>query len=149
MGNLCSKSDKDENFSSPGRVLGSTPEQPARASVPKSKKTTTVGGPARTLGGSSGAASNNPNAESAPGEARSKAAEAAEVSSICASFTKGDEMADDRQARAKAASKSSGKLSSQLNAQKKQTRNETLKEASRDELRARDADENAEARRHE
>ncbi|KAI1203160.1 hypothetical protein F5X97DRAFT_285121, partial [Nemania serpens] len=96
MGNICGKSDS-EAFSQPGRVLGSAPPQPQRASVPAH-----VGGPPRTLGGDS------PSAQASGGDAddaRRRAAEAAE-------------------ARAQAASaKSSGKLGAQLAAQKKQTRN--------------------------
>ncbi|KAI1281035.1 hypothetical protein F5Y07DRAFT_355197 [Xylaria sp. FL0933] len=123
MGNICGKSESDA-FSQPGRVLGSAPPQPERASVPAR-----VGGPPRTLGGdipeaqgSSGAAADN--------DARRRAAEAAE-------------------ARAQAASaKSSGKLGATLAAQKKQTRNDTLQEISNSERRQRDADEAAQARAH-
>ncbi|KAI1162379.1 hypothetical protein F5B18DRAFT_624079 [Nemania serpens] len=121
MGNICGKSES-EPFSQPGRVLGSAPPQPQRASVPAH-----VGGPPRTLGGSSSSAQ-------ASGEdvddARRRAAEAAE-------------------ARAQAASaKSSGKLGAQLAAQKRQTRNDTLQEISSNERRQRDADEAAQARAH-
>lgn len=52
------------------------------------------------------------------------------------------------QARAKASSKG-GKLQSQLNAQKKKNLSSTLAEASNQELRARDADEAAQARNWE
>ncbi|CAJ2501784.1 Uu.00g046370.m01.CDS01 [Anthostomella pinea] len=123
MGNICGKSD-GENFSQPGRVLGSAPPQPQRASIPAK-----VTGPPRTVGGgdaNAAGASQNNNAE----DARRRAAEAAE-------------------ARANAASsKSTGKLGSQLAAQKKQTRNGTLQEISNNERRQRDADEAAETRVH-
>ncbi|KAI1458993.1 hypothetical protein F4805DRAFT_98003 [Annulohypoxylon moriforme] len=123
MGNICGKSDSD-NFSQPGRVLGSAPPQPERASVPAK-----IGGPPRTLGGE-GSSPKSPDTSSDAVEARRRAAEAAE-------------------ARAQAAtSKNTGKLSSQLAAQKKQTRNETLKEISNNEIRQRDADEAAQSRTH-
>ncbi|KAI1501754.1 hypothetical protein F5X99DRAFT_428195 [Biscogniauxia marginata] len=124
MGNICGKSDS-ENFSQPGRVLGTAPPQPQRASVP-----TKVGGPPRTLGGGDGTSSSSPGNNVDNAEARRRAAEAAE-------------------ARAQAASsRSTGKLGSQLAAQKKQTRNETLQEISNNERRLRDADEAAQARTH-
>ena len=47
-----------------------------------------------------------------------------------------------------ASSKNSGKLGQQLAAQKKQSRQETLNEISREERRARDAEQAAEARAH-
>ncbi|KAI1208826.1 uncharacterized protein F4807DRAFT_135235 [Annulohypoxylon truncatum] len=123
MGNICGKSDSD-NFSQPGRVLGSAPPQPERASVPAK-----VSGPPRTLGGA-GSTPKPPDTSSDAVEARRRAAEAAE-------------------ARAQAASsKSAGKLGSQLAAQKKQTRNDTLKEISNNEIRQRDADEAAQSRTH-
>ncbi|RYO83028.1 hypothetical protein DL766_005520 [Monosporascus sp. MC13-8B] len=128
MGNICGKSDGDA-FAQPGRVLGSAPAQPQRASVPAgaiggTASSPKVGGPPRTLGGS-----RSGGGESAD-EARRRAAEAAE-------------------ARAQAAtSKASGKLGTQLAAQKKQTRNEALKELSNSERRQRDADEAAQARSH-
>ncbi|PHH61291.1 hypothetical protein CDD81_521 [Ophiocordyceps australis] len=115
MGNLCGKQDAEPT--SPGRVLGSAPpraSQPKRAPVPAS-----VGGPPRTLG-SQGAATSS-------GDARQRAAEAAE-------------------ARAKAASSKGGKLQSQLDAQKRQSRNNVLKQASAEQQRARDADDAARAR---
>ncbi|KAK1972644.1 hypothetical protein LZ32DRAFT_5142 [Colletotrichum eremochloae] len=124
MGSVCGKEDKGDNFTSPGRPLGTAPPpQPKTAPIPAR-----VGGPPRTLGGGSGGgdgASGQQSADAA--EARRKAAEAAE-------------------ARAKAASKSTGKLSSQLNAQKKQTQTGLLKDASAQQLRQRDADAAAEAR---
>ncbi|KAK2005152.1 hypothetical protein LX36DRAFT_665188 [Colletotrichum falcatum] len=125
MGSVCGKEDKGDNFTSPGRPLGTAPPpQPKTAPIPAR-----VGGPPRTLGGGSSSggsgASGQQSADAA--EARRKAAEAAE-------------------ARAKAASKSTGKLSSQLNAQKKQTQTDLLKDASAQQLRQRDADAAAEAR---
>ncbi|KAI0432966.1 hypothetical protein F5Y09DRAFT_114248 [Xylaria sp. FL1042] len=124
MGNICGKSES-EAFSQPGRVLGSAPPQPERASVPAR-----VGGPPRTLGGGSPEAQGN-SGGATDNEARRRAAEAAE-------------------ARAQAASaKSSGKLGAQLAAQKKQTRNDTLQEISNNERRQRDADEAAQARVHD
>jgi hypothetical protein len=75
MGNICSKSANkpDAAFSQPGRVLGSsaasgTPSQPARASVPGNVVSQ---GPGRTLGG--------PSSSQDTADARSKAAEAAQV----------------------------------------------------------------------
>ncbi|KAI1733742.1 hypothetical protein F4680DRAFT_454648 [Xylaria scruposa] len=127
MGNICGKSES-EAFSQPGRVLGSAPEQPQRASIPAH-----VGGPPRTLGGGLGGGG-SPSAQGNSGDAddaRRRAAEAAE-------------------ARAQAASaRSSGKLGAQLAAQKKQTRNDTLQEISNNERRQRDADEAAQARVHQ
>ncbi|EGU87310.1 hypothetical protein FOQG_07295 [Fusarium oxysporum f. sp. raphani 54005] len=117
MGNICGKTEP-EAFSQPGRVLGSAPA-PAAGTAPVPKK---VGGPPRTLG--SGPAAE---ASGETDDARRKAAEAAE-------------------ARAKASSKPGGKLQTQLAAQKKQTRSETLKDASQEQLRAREADQAAEAR---
>ncbi|KAI2467702.1 hypothetical protein F4781DRAFT_299263 [Annulohypoxylon bovei var. microspora] len=123
MGNICGKSDSD-NFSQPGRMLGSAPPQPERSSVPAK-----IVGPPRTLGGAGGSP-NSPDTSSDAIEARRRAAEAAE-------------------ARAQATtSKNTGKLASQLAAQKKQTRNDTLKEISNSEIRQRDADEAAQARSH-
>ncbi|KAJ4314311.1 hypothetical protein N0V84_008955 [Fusarium piperis] len=118
MGNCCGKSES-EAFSQPGRVLGSAPP-PASGTAPVP---TTVGGPPRTLGGAAPAEASSGDAD----EARRRAAEAAE-------------------ARAKAFAKPGGKLQTQLAAQKKQTRSGTLKDASQEQLRARDADEAAEAR---
>ncbi|KAH8675832.1 hypothetical protein BX600DRAFT_508036 [Xylariales sp. PMI_506] len=132
MGNLCCGK-ADDNFTSPGRVLGSAPPQPQRAAVPASQK---VRGPGRTLGGSGAgkdtSSSSSPPQEpggggSAADDARKRAAEAAE-------------------ARAKAAQKTTGKLGTQLQAQKKQTRQDTLKEASENEVRAREAEQAAQAR---
>lgn len=75
MGSLCSKSSSD-NFAGQGRPVGTAPAPAGTASVPKSVK---VGGPPRTLGGG---ASQGQGGETA-GEARSRAAAAAEV---CPSF---------------------------------------------------------------
>ncbi|KAH8157846.1 hypothetical protein CIB48_g10403 [Xylaria polymorpha] len=122
MGNICGKSES-EAFSQPGRVLGSAPPQPQRASVPAH-----VGGPPRTLGGGS------PSAQGTGGDTDDARRQAAK---------------QPRYARAQAASaKSSGKLGTQLAAQKKQTRNDTLQEISNNERRQRDADEVAQARVH-
>ncbi|KAH6660170.1 hypothetical protein BKA67DRAFT_653371 [Truncatella angustata] len=125
MGQCCGKADSD-NFQTPGRSLGSAPPQPERAPVPQSRK---VGGPPRTLGGSGSASGQDAGGEAAA-DARRKAAEAAE-------------------ARAKAAQKTTGKLSEQLQAQKRQTRQDTLNEASQNELRAREADQAAQARNYD
>ncbi|KAI0164795.1 hypothetical protein GGR57DRAFT_450585 [Xylariaceae sp. FL1272] len=126
MGNICGKAESDA-FSQPGRVLGSAPPQPERASVPAK-----VGGPPRTLGGSSSSTTPQAHASSSTGDtdARRRAAEAAE-------------------ARAQAtSSKYTGPLGSKLAAQKKQTRNDTLQEMSNEERRQRDADEATQARAH-
>lgn len=70
MGNLCSKpSNEPDNFSSPGRTLGSAPPNaPTSAAVPPQVKKNT---PGRTLGGEGSGADN----------ARGAAAQAAEVRS--------------------------------------------------------------------
>ncbi|KAF4462501.1 hypothetical protein FALBO_10692 [Fusarium albosuccineum] len=119
MGNLCGKTDS-EAFAQPGRVLGSAPA-PASGTAPVPSK---VGGPPRVLGGASSSAEAS---SGDPEDARRKAAEAAE-------------------ARAKAYAKPGGKLQTQLAAQKKQTRSDALKDASQEQLRAREADQAAEAR---
>lgn len=159
MGSVCGKEDKGDNFTSPGRPLGTAPPpQPKTAPIPAR-----VGGPPRTLGGGGGGSNGGaPGEQSADAaEARRKAAEAAEVStpsppswslrrmpqlSHGSGGTKYANVCHLRQARAKAASKSTGKLSSQLNAQKKQTQADLLKDASAQQLRQRDADAAAEAR---
>lgn len=70
MGNICGKEEADP-FAQPGRAVGSAPPSgPKTASLPKTVK---VGGPARTLGEASPTAGE-------PGDARRRAAEAAEVS---------------------------------------------------------------------
>ncbi|KAK1249132.1 hypothetical protein MKX07_002648 [Trichoderma sp. CBMAI-0711] len=118
MGNICGKTESEPDARA-GRPLGSAPPSgPKTAPVPKK-----VGGPPRTLGSGGGDSSSD------PGDARRKAAEAAE-------------------ARAKASSKG-GKLQSQLNAQKKQNRSSALAEASNQELLAREADAAAQARNWE
>lgn len=125
MGNICGKTESEP--SQPGRPLGSAPPPgPKTSRVPQK-----VGGPPRTLGGAAGSGGSDAGGTNSgdPSDARRKAAEAAE-------------------ARAKASSKG-GKLQSQLNAQKKQNRSSTLAEASNQELRARDADEAAQARNWE
>ena len=68
MGALCGKESKPDPFSQPGRTLSSAPPQNANptSSVPKK-----VGGPPRTLGGST--------SDAQAQDARVKAAEAAEV----------------------------------------------------------------------
>ncbi|KAJ0388454.1 hypothetical protein COL922a_000258 [Colletotrichum nupharicola] len=126
MGSVCGKESGDDNFSSPGRPLGTAPPpQPKTAPIPAR-----VGGPPRTLGGGSGSGAGGASGERSNADAddaRRRAAEAAE-------------------ARAKAANKSTGKLGSQLNAQKKQTQTDLLKDASTQQLSQRDADAAAEAR---
>ena len=71
MGNLCSKSaNKDDNFSTPGRSLGSSSQnQPTTAPVPQKIPSST---PGRAVGGSQ-----RPGSSSDP---KSAAAAAAEVS---------------------------------------------------------------------
>lgn len=70
MGSVCGKEEGD-NFTSPGRPLGAAPPpQPKTAPIPAR-----VGGPPRTLGGSSISGERSADAD----EARRKAAEAAEV----------------------------------------------------------------------
>jgi hypothetical protein len=73
MGNLCSKSSNPpEQFSTPGRVLGSSSQsQPTSAPVPQKVVSTT---PGRTVGGSTAASGGD--------DPRSAAARAAEVGPI-------------------------------------------------------------------
>lgn len=73
MGNICSKSaNKDDNFATPGRTLGTNSDAPPRpATVPKQKLTATT--PGRALGSAGGDGSESPN------DAKSAAARAAEV----------------------------------------------------------------------
>jgi hypothetical protein len=71
MGNLCGKESSPDPFAQPGRTLSSAPAPNKTSSVPKS-----VGGPPRPLGSSA----SNPQSRSQQADARSKAAEAAEVS---------------------------------------------------------------------
>ncbi|KAM0522278.1 hypothetical protein ACHAPE_001866 [Trichoderma viride] len=123
MGNICGKTESEP--SQPGRPLGSAPPPgPKTSRVPPK-----VGGPPRTLGGAGSDVGSAVSNSGDPSDARRKAAEAAE-------------------ARAKASSKG-GKLQSQLNAQKKKNLSSTLADASNQELRARDADEAANARNWE
>ncbi|TPX14254.1 uncharacterized protein E0L32_000648 [Thyridium curvatum] len=129
MGNCCGKSSSgDDNFQSPGRVLGSAPP-PAQAGdtarVPA--KATKVGGPPRTLGGGDGSAAGGGGGGTAE-DARRKAAEAAE-------------------ARAKGG-RPVGKLGEQLAEQRKRTMSDTLKDASAEERRRREMDAAEEARAH-
>lgn len=82
MGSLCSKSSNEpssDNFSSPGRIVGSVPSAAPsnqRAQIPR----TTTGG--RTLGGSGGSGG------AAADDARSAAAKAAEVFTSTLSTTR-------------------------------------------------------------
>jgi hypothetical protein len=70
MGNLCGKQSKDDHFNTPGRTLASAPPADTK---PTSAVPVKVGGPARTLGGSSS------RTQEQEADARRKAAEAAEV----------------------------------------------------------------------
>ncbi|KAF2842480.1 hypothetical protein M501DRAFT_998799 [Patellaria atrata CBS 101060] len=125
MGNLCGKQSKSENFSGEGRVLGAAPIPAAapRAPVPseqqRQKAVPKVGGPARTLGGSS------------VGETRGDDPKAAAARA-----------AEERANRATA----TGKLGKQLEAQRKQTRTATLEQVSQENRAQRDADAGMEAR---
>ncbi|KAL2122490.1 hypothetical protein VTJ04DRAFT_2945 [Mycothermus thermophilus] len=144
MGNLCGKSSRDDDpFSRPGRRLGDAPPRPtapsasvpssaAKAKQPSSSSSSAqpprkVGGPPRTLGGTSGEAS-SPGGASAE-EARAKAAAAAE-------------------ARYQAAKQNRGKLGTALDKQRALTDAEALRLASEEERRRRDMDQAAEALRH-
>ncbi|GKZ84177.1 hypothetical protein AnigIFM56816_009498 [Aspergillus niger] len=138
MGNICSKSkNQPDAFSSPGRVLGSAPNNTAkdssapRAPLPSNAKPASnwgSGPSGRTLGsGNTAAATGEGNATA---DARTKAALAAQ-----------------KRAESASATGSKGKLGTKLAAQKAQTQNQTLNEASRDEVAAREADGAAEARR--
>lgn len=130
MGNLCGKQSSSDNFSSPGRAVGSAPPPgprtapvPSAASGASKTKAQKVGGPPRTLGGGS-------SDQQTPEEARRKAAEAAE-------------------ARATAKNAKGGKLASNLAAQKKQTRTDTLNEASQQNLQQRESDADAKLRQYD
>ncbi|KAK8042266.1 hypothetical protein PG993_006789 [Apiospora rasikravindrae] len=126
MGNICGKSSSDPDaFSTPGRIVGTTPAQPQRASLPPR----VVGGPPRKLGGGNDSA-----AAAAPSS--SAAVEARETGSRGC-----------REQR-RLLPKTQGKLGQQLAAQKKQSRQETLNEISQEERRARDAEQAAQARAH-
>ncbi|CAK7198291.1 hypothetical protein SEUCBS139899_000951 [Sporothrix eucalyptigena] len=127
MGNLCGKVDKSDGaFDQPGRTLGAGNTRPAPAGAGQQPKTARVpprvGGPARTLGGSSGGPGS-----SAAADARERAAAAAE---------------------ARNAPKTTGKLGAQLAAQKRENHNETLKKASEAEVRRREMDAQASAAAH-
>ncbi|GLA08309.1 hypothetical protein AnigIFM60653_009840 [Aspergillus niger] len=138
MGNICSKSkNQPDAFSSPGRVLGSAPNNTAkdssapRAPLPSNAKPASnwgSGPSGRTLGsGNTAAVTGEGNATA---DARTNAALAAQ-----------------KRAESASATGSKGKLGTKLAAQKAQTQNQTLNEASRDEVAAREADGAAEARR--
>ncbi|KAL8894502.1 MAG: hypothetical protein Q9192_004268 [Flavoplaca navasiana] len=120
MGNLCSRSsNKPDNFSTPGRVIGSSstpssaPQNP-RAQIPKSA-TQSQG---RTLGSGG---------EGGGGDARSAAARAAEARAT--------------------ANPPKGKLGRELDRQQRQTRSDTLEAVSAEERRYRDLREGEEGRR--
>lgn len=121
------------NKNSGGHVLGTTPTPTAPPAPTPSSPPRTTGG--KTLGGG------GPPAD----DARASAARAAEVTPPT---ERGRERicADHVQERANKAAGKGGKLSSQLAAQKKQTRSQTLDGISKQNQRARDADEAAEAR---
>ncbi|KAK5054615.1 hypothetical protein LTR84_001506 [Exophiala bonariae] len=121
MGNICSKSaNQPDNFSTPGRTIGATPQNSTATTTPVPKKVT-ANTPGRTLGGRVEAPS--------PDDARAAAARAAEE-------------------RAASASKPGGKLAKQLQDQKKQNSRQLVKEDAEAERRARDADASAEARNY-
>ncbi|KAF2120791.1 hypothetical protein BDV96DRAFT_595202 [Lophiotrema nucula] len=135
MGNLCGKESKD-NFTGPGRVLGSAPppSNNAKASVParvannegpaKSKPAPKVGGPGRTTG--SGPSGEDPKAA---------AAAAAEIVGLTG-LSK----------QARASRTATGDLGKKLEAQKKQTQSQTLQQAAYENRAAREADAVREAR---
>ncbi|KAF2279638.1 uncharacterized protein EI97DRAFT_448330 [Westerdykella ornata] len=126
MGNLCGKpsSSKDNNFAGPGRVLGSAPAQPSKASVPVTARK--VGGPPRTLGGEGGTPQSGGQARG-DSDPRSAAAAAAE---------------------ARAKKTPTGDLARKLDAQKRQTHAQTLQSAAAENLAHRQADEAFAARNH-
>ncbi|MCJ1314299.1 hypothetical protein MMC25_007979 [Agyrium rufum] len=64
MGGLCSKSSRDDNFSSPGRTLNAAPAQNKTSSLPSK-----ISGPGRILGDSSPSDTRSPNARRAAAEA--------------------------------------------------------------------------------
>ncbi|GAT29296.1 hypothetical protein RIB2604_02901660 [Aspergillus luchuensis] len=147
MGNICSKSsNQPDAFSSPGRVLGSGPNPPAkdsssapRAPLPSNAKPASnwgSGPSGRTLGSPAAGEGNG----DATADARTKAALAAQAN-VATTIWK------QKRAESASAAGSKGKLGTKLAAQKAQTQNQTLNEASRDEVAARDADGAAEARR--
>ncbi|CAK7239755.1 MAG: hypothetical protein STHCBS139747_001190 [Sporothrix thermara] len=119
MGNLCGKVDKSDN-------IGNTRLAPAGAVGGQQAKTAPVpprvGGPPRTLGGSSSGPGS-----SAAADARERAAAAAE---------------------ARNTPKATGKLGAQLAAQKRENHSETLKKASEAEVRRREMDAQASIAAH-
>ncbi|KAI1000009.1 hypothetical protein K3495_g8187 [Podosphaera aphanis] len=117
MGNLCGKESSPDPFAQPGRTLSSAPPSSKTRTVPVP---TTVSGPSRPR------ESRTTAAEGDAGDARRKAAEAAET-------------------RARSVSKNKGKLANALQEQKKQTWTSTLEGMSKQELRAREIDEMARA----
>ncbi|KAI4106568.1 MAG: hypothetical protein LQ339_003028 [Xanthoria mediterranea] len=127
MGNLCSRSsNKPDNFSTPGRVVGSSssssapaaPTQTPRAQIPKGH------GQGRTLGSTTTAAAGREN------EARDAAARAAEERAHSAKTTA-----------------TKGKLGRELEKQRGQKRTETLEGMSAEERRRREVEGVEERRR--
>ncbi|KAH6854462.1 hypothetical protein B0I37DRAFT_349782 [Chaetomium sp. MPI-CAGE-AT-0009] len=124
MGNLCS-SERDP-FSQPGRPLGTAPPAPTSASVPAAAKAPRkVGGPPRTLGGSTSGPSST---GAAADDARARAAAAAE----------------ERLQK----SKQGGKLKAQLDQRRGMTDAEALRQASETEQRQRVVDQSTRALSH-
>jgi len=116
MGALCGKESpaSSDPFSTPGRVLSSAPAPQTTSSIPAQRK---VGGPPRTLGGSS-----SPNTDMDREEARRKAAEAA--------------MKRDQQSK-----KASGQLGKNLREQKTKSQKTILEEEAERRLRERQVSE--------
>ncbi|KAI4212261.1 MAG: hypothetical protein LQ351_004974 [Letrouitia transgressa] len=129
MGSLCSKSSNEpssDNFSSPGRIVGSVPSAAPsnqRAQIPR----TTTGG--RTLGGSGGSGG------AAADDARSAAAKAAE-----ATEANPLSLSQQRATQRQNTSRGGGKLAQNLAAQRARTGTGTLEDASREERRRREVD---------
>jgi len=137
MGALCGKESpaSSDPFSTPGRVLSSAPAPQTTSSIPAQRK---VGGPPRTLGGSSSPNTDMGNADSKPipesrpttdstpnidrEEARRKAAEAA--------------MKRDQQSK-----KASGQLGKNLREQKTKSQKTILEEEAERRLRERQVSE--------
>ncbi|CCU76768.1 unnamed protein product [Blumeria hordei] len=115
MGNLCGKRSLDDPFGQPGRTIKSTPLHSSVKTIPIPK---IVGEPARKLGSKSHTEGED------QGDARQKAAEAAE-------------------ARAKLANAPKHKLAGKLQEQKKMTRSDLLEDLSQSELKARAVEEQA------
>ncbi|KAK4158144.1 hypothetical protein C8A00DRAFT_28855 [Chaetomidium leptoderma] len=132
MGNLCS-SERDP-FSQPGRPLGTTPAArtsvsvPASATIGSSKKQPPrkVGGPPRTLGGSSVGSNGNGSGTTPSADAGARAAAAAE-------------------ARSQQSKQRGGKLQAALQQQRGMTDAEALRQASEAERRQRDLDQSTKA----